>query len=71
MNRNKKQDGSFNKKTKANSAEGIGIRTELDSEHPYHTIDQYAGDSVDEHKEIENANEHFADEELDQINNNS
>ncbi|WP_226035530.1 hypothetical protein [Aquibacillus saliphilus] len=61
---------TFKNKTKENSSEGIGIKTELDSELPYHTVDQYAGDSVNEHKEIEKANEHFADEEIEQINNN-
>ncbi|WP_077625216.1 hypothetical protein [Sediminibacillus massiliensis] len=51
--------------------EGIGIRTDLDSKHPFNTVDRFAGDSVNEHKELEKANEHFAAEEIKQVRDNS
>jgi hypothetical protein len=48
----------------------IGMQNELRSNFPFDTTDKYAGDSVDKHKELENANEDLAKEELDQVNNN-
>lgn len=61
-----KYDGS----TKVDTSEGIGIRTDLDTKHLFDTVDRYAGDSVNEHKQMEEANEHFASEEIEQVNNN-
>ncbi|WLR50375.1 hypothetical protein LC040_14035 [Bacillus tianshenii] len=49
----------------------VGIRTDINSEHPYSSIDHYAGDSVDEYRQIEAANEHIADKEIAQITENS
>ncbi|MET3697473.1 hypothetical protein [Bacillus oleivorans] len=51
--------------------EEYGIRTDLDSAHPYNTVDRYAGDSVNEHKELEKVNESFAEKEISQVFNNS
>ena len=51
--------------------EEYGIRTDLDSAHPYNTVDRYPGDSVNEHKELEKVNEHFAEKEISQVFNNS
>ncbi|MFC0471479.1 hypothetical protein ACFFHM_13505 [Halalkalibacter kiskunsagensis] len=57
--------------TEANTGGEMGVRTELDPKNPSSTVDRYAGDSVDQHKELERANEHFADEEISQIIDNS
>ncbi|GAA0327115.1 hypothetical protein GCM10008967_17060 [Bacillus carboniphilus] len=62
-----------NKKISAgyHPTEEFGIRSDLDSTHPYETVDRYAGDSVNEHKELEKVNEHFAEKEISQVFNNS
>ncbi|WP_138420072.1 hypothetical protein [Aquibacillus sediminis] len=57
---------SFSKTTKANSSEQVGVRTDLEADHPLDTTDQYAGDSVNEHKAMENANQYIAEEEFKQ-----
>nr|WP_273840451.1 hypothetical protein [Halalkalibacter alkalisediminis] len=67
----KKKKKTFDLPTEANTGGEIGIRTELDPYHPSNTIDRYPGDSVNEHKDLEKANEHFADEEIKQINENT
>lgn len=67
----KEQNKKVEFPTEANTSGEIGVRTELDPIHPSRTVDRYAGDSVDEHKELEKANEHFADEEISQVFNNS
>ncbi|MCL7749449.1 hypothetical protein [Halalkalibacter alkaliphilus] len=69
MKSNKKDE--FIMPTEANTSGEMGIRTEVDPAHPEHTIDRYAGDSVNEHKELERANEDLAEEEISQIINNS
>ncbi|KHF38889.1 hypothetical protein [Halalkalibacter okhensis] len=69
MKANKKHQ--FNMPTEANTRGEYGIRTEVNSAHPEHTIDRYAGDSVNEHKELERANEDIAEDEISQIINNS
>lgn len=66
----KEKQQTFKMPNQANVGGEIGVRTDLDPLHPSATVDRYAGDSVDEHKELEKANEHFADEELSQQNNN-
>ncbi|WP_227936403.1 hypothetical protein [Alkalihalobacillus deserti] len=68
---NNKKKKTFDMPTQANTGGEIGVRTELDPYHPSNTIDRYPGDSVDEHKELEKANEYFADEEIKQINENT
>lgn len=55
----------------ANMDGQLGIRTELSSYNPYETVNYYPGDSVDGHKELEVANEHFAEEIISQTYNNS
>ena len=64
-------DKVFKKSTKDKSLEGIGVRTDIDSAHPLQSIERSAGSSVEEHKQMERANEYIADEELNQINENS
>ncbi len=49
----------------------IGIRTELNALHPFESVSRYAGDSVDEHKDLEEVNEYFNEMTLSQINQNS
>ncbi|MBM7571213.1 hypothetical protein [Aquibacillus albus] len=66
-----KEKSSFKSKTKRNSIEGMGIQTEVDPEHPLETVDRYTGDSVNEHKVMEEANEFIADKEIEQVDNNS
>ncbi|MDT8861190.1 hypothetical protein N0O92_13190 [Alkalihalobacillus sp. MEB130] len=68
MGENKKKEFEMPSKTYARGE--IGIRTEVDPAHPDYNIDQYAGDSVNEHKELERANEDIAEKEIGQINEN-
>ncbi|MDL4841180.1 hypothetical protein [Aquibacillus rhizosphaerae] len=67
----KERMSTFNAKTKENENEGISVETDLDPKHMFDTTDRYAGDSVNEHKQMEKANAYIAEEELEQINNNS
>jgi hypothetical protein len=46
------------------------VRTDLNSENPFNTTSYYAGDSVDEHKDLEEANDYFNEKELGQENEN-
>ncbi|GAE28202.1 hypothetical protein JCM9140_4412 [Halalkalibacter wakoensis JCM 9140] len=65
-----KNNKEFKMPSKTYSQGEIGMRTEVDPEHPDYNIDRYAGDSVDEHKELERANEDIAEKEIAQINEN-
>ncbi|WP_332696250.1 hypothetical protein [Halalkalibacter lacteus] len=67
----KERKSQFVMPTKANTAGELEGRTELDRTPSSHTVDRYAGDSVDKHREIEKANEHFANEEISQVIDNS
>ncbi|WP_186576807.1 hypothetical protein [Aquibacillus kalidii] len=67
MEENKKD---FKGKTKENSLEQVSVRTDLSTDHPYDTTTRYAGDSVNEHKAKESANEFFAEKEIEQVRNN-
>ncbi|ARK30554.1 hypothetical protein [Halalkalibacter krulwichiae] len=62
---------AFTMPTQATLDGEIGIRTELDSRDPSQTVDRYAGDSVDQHKELEKANEGLAEAEIKQVSENS
>jgi hypothetical protein len=62
---------TFDMPTEANTGGELGIRTEVDPHNPSNTIDRYAGDSVNEHKDLERANEDIAEEEIKQINENT
>lgn len=42
------------------------IRTDLNSENPFNTSSVYAGDSVNEHKNLEESNQLIAEDELGQ-----
>jgi hypothetical protein len=67
----KERKSEFPIPTEANTEGQLGVRTELDPAHPSNTVDRFAGDSVEEHKQLEKANEHFADKEISQVFNNS
>ncbi|WP_088105211.1 hypothetical protein [Halalkalibacter urbisdiaboli] len=67
MTKNKKE----NRVSQTYDTGKIGLQNEIRSNFPFDTTDRYAGDSVDKHKEMENANEDIAKEEISQINNNS
>nr|WP_261130540.1 hypothetical protein [Bacillus sp. Marseille-Q3570] len=54
-----------------NSSGKLGIRTGLESDRPFNSEVRFPGDSIDEHKELESANEYFAEKEISQSNNNS
>ncbi|WP_188456749.1 hypothetical protein [Virgibacillus oceani] len=57
--------------TKANTDGEIGIHNGLNANHPFQSEDNFAGDSVDEHKKLESANEELAEKEIAQAFNNS
>lgn len=63
----KRRTKQTNLETKKNSLEGIRLESNSDL---YDTMDRYPGDSVNEHKAIEEANEFFADKEIEQVDNN-
>jgi hypothetical protein len=46
------------------------IRSDLNSENPFHTTSYYAGDSVNEHKDLEESNEYIDQKEIGQQNEN-
>ncbi|WP_311775133.1 hypothetical protein [Alkalihalobacillus sp. TS-13] len=54
-----------------NSSGQLSIRTGLESDRPLDSEERFPGDSIDEHKELESANEYFAEKEISQSNNNS
>ncbi|MEC2159603.1 hypothetical protein [Virgibacillus halodenitrificans] len=49
----------------------ISTITVLQTNKPFDRAENYAGDSVDEHKILEGANEYLARKQISQINNNS
>lgn len=61
---------SNNKTTLTNTPkeEEITIRSDVSSKAPFQTTPYYAGDSVQGHKELEEANEGIANEEIKQQN---
>lgn len=72
VNRMKKQSKkTFKRRTQANIDGELSVQDGLDANHPLKKEDNYAGDSVDEHKELEAANEVMAEKEIEQINHNS
>ncbi|GAE36965.1 hypothetical protein [Halalkalibacter akibai] len=66
-----KKKKTFDMPTQANTGGQFGVRTELDPHHPANTVDRYPGDSVNEHKDLERANEYIANDEIKQINENT
>ncbi|SFL51581.1 hypothetical protein SAMN04487943_10210 [Gracilibacillus orientalis] len=69
MKRERKK--SFQMPIPANQDGELGIRKDIDPAHLEDTVERYAGDSVDAHKELEEANEYFANKEMEQVRNNS
>lgn len=67
----KQRKKTFTFPTEANMDGEIGVTTGLDANRPFKAEDNFSGDSVDKHKEMEAANETIAEDELSQINNNS
>ncbi len=51
--------------------EEITIRSDIDSKDIFHSTPVYAGDSVDEHKQLEEVNEMLSEKEIKQSNENS
>lgn len=51
--------------------EEITIRSDIDSKAIFHSTPYYAGDSVDQHKQLEEVNEMFSEKEIKQSNENS
>lgn len=56
--------------SQANQSGEIGIRTEA-ANHPLHPKSKPSGGSVDEHRNLEDANEYMAQKEISQVFNNS
>ncbi|WP_164670758.1 hypothetical protein [Virgibacillus doumboii] len=67
----KKKEFPLPTQANANSDGEFRVHDGLDANHPFEVEDNYAGDSVDKHKELEDANETIAKKEISQINNNS
>ncbi|RXJ01323.1 hypothetical protein DS745_10300 [Anaerobacillus alkaliphilus] len=51
--------------------EEVTIRSDIDSKDIFHSTPYYAGDSVDQHKQLEEVNEMFSEKEIKQSNENS
>ncbi|OIJ16956.1 hypothetical protein BKP45_20910 [Anaerobacillus alkalidiazotrophicus] len=51
--------------------EEVTIRSDLNSKNIFHSTPFYAGDSVDQHKQLEEVNEMFSEKEIKQSNENS
>jgi len=66
-----KRKKKFNLPTEANQGDEISVTNSLEFNHPFQTEDELAGDSVDEHKKLESANEVIAEKEISQVYNNS
>ncbi|WP_407271544.1 hypothetical protein [Radiobacillus sp. PE A8.2] len=66
-----KQNKQPNYTKKEVDSENIGMRSDLDAEHPLKTVDRYAGDSLEEHKQLEEANEYLGEKITKQVFNNS
>ncbi|MGP4041425.1 hypothetical protein ACTWP4_16200 [Gracilibacillus sp. D59] len=67
----KERKKSFHMPNQANQVGEIGIRVDIDPAHLEDTVERYAGDSVNEHKQLEEANEYLAKKEIEQVRNNS
>lgn len=52
------------------SKEEVTIRSDIDTKNIYHSTPVYPGDSVDQHKLLEEGNEIFNEKEIKQSNNN-
>lgn len=61
---NKEKDSYLNE-------EEVTIRSDIDSKDIFHSTPYYAGDSVDQHKQLEEVNEMFSEKEIKQSNENS
>lgn len=57
--------------TEANQDGALGVQDAVKANHPFHAEDNAAGDSVDQHKKLESANEVIAEKEISQVYNNS
>jgi len=71
---NDKTGGVQMSKEKSNDIPGttplnpvFGMNTSLDTNNPFKSEATYAGDSVDEHTTIEQANEYLAEKEIKQV----
>ncbi|OIJ11365.1 hypothetical protein BKP37_15945 [Anaerobacillus alkalilacustris] len=53
------------------SKEGVTIRGDLNPKNIFHSTPFYAGDAVDQHKQLEEVNEIFSEKEIKQSNENS
>ncbi|MDF0726949.1 hypothetical protein PY093_09495 [Cytobacillus sp. S13-E01] len=49
----------------------VGMSEDLDTNNPFESEAMYAGDSVDEHVTLEQANQYFAEKEIKQVYDNS
>ncbi|MGN8647419.1 hypothetical protein ACTNEO_16110 [Gracilibacillus sp. HCP3S3_G5_1] len=67
----KKNKKNFPMPNPANQDGEFGIRKDANPAHLQDTMERYAGDSVDAHKELEEANEYVANKEIEQVRNNS
>jgi hypothetical protein len=45
----------------------FGMNADLDTHNPFKSEAEYAGDSIDEHVTLEQANEYFAEKEIKQV----
>ncbi|QKY71028.1 hypothetical protein [Lentibacillus sp. CBA3610] len=61
---------TFKKRTQANQDGELSVTDGLNTQHPLKKEDDDTGDSVDEHKKLEAANEVMAEEEIEQLNRN-
>jgi len=68
---NQKRKKNFPLPTEANQGGNLSVNQELEFNHPFNAEDAQAGDSVDEHKKLESANEEIAEKEISQVYNNS
>ncbi|MFS0864087.1 hypothetical protein [Fredinandcohnia sp. 179-A 10B2 NHS] len=68
-NRNEHENSDIPATTPLNPV--FGMSNALDTKNPFLTESVYAGDSVDEHTTLEQANAYIADKELGQLNENS
>lgn len=61
----------FKQRTQANMDGELSVQDGLDANNPLKEEDNYADDSVNEHKELEAANQITAEKEIEQISHNS
>lgn len=53
-----------------NISSGVGVTADFDTNDPFESESSYAGNSVDEHVTMEEANEYIGYKQISQINNN-